>query len=536
MNISKFCPIIVFAVFGLTYSSLQAEEIARSSRPNVLICMADDASYPHMGANGCTWVQTPGFDRVAREGLRFTHAYTLNAKCSPSRACFLTGRNPWQLEEACNHIPYFPPKFATFPEALKVGGYFVGFTQKGWAPGVAHDVDGKPRQMTGQPFNARKTTSPTKGISNNDYAGNFRDFLDVCPDDRPWCFWYGSVEPHRGYTYGTGVSLGKKSPDDIDRVPEYWPDNAIVRNDMLDYAFELEYFDSHLCRMLEELENRGELDNTIVIVTADNGMPFPRAKGQSYEISCHLPLAILWPREIQKPGRVIDDYVSFIDIAPTIIELAQIVPDQNIMQPMTGKSLFSIFHSEKDGLVEPNRDFVLLGRERNDVGRPNDEGYPIRSLVKNDMLYLYNFEPDRWPAANPETGYLDVDGGPTKTEVLQARKNRALKRFWQMSFGKRGNEELYDLRKDPDCVHNLMGDADYAESAGQLKSQLFSMLTEQQDPRVLEQGHVFDDYLHATEATRHFYERFTNGEPLEAGWVNPTDFETEKINADGDTY
>ena len=521
-------PIIFPAVIFVGMSAAVDLSLAEgAARPNILICMADDASFPHTSISGCPWVNTPGFDRVAKEGLLFTRAYTPNAKCAPSRASFLTGRNPWQLEAAANHIPYFPPKFKTWPEVLSKNGYFVGMTAKGWSPGVAVDENGHPRQMTGRPFNARQLTPPTKHISSNDYAGNFRDFLEAKPTDQPWCFWYGGLEPHRAYEKDSGRLLGNKKTEDIDRVPGFWPDNDTIRNDMLDYAFELEYFDKHLLQMLDELEQRNELANTIVIVTADNGMPFPRSKGQSYEMSCHLPFAVLWKDGIEQPGRVVDDYVSFIDVAPTLLELARINVAKTDMQPMSGISFSSLLYSDKSGRIEPGRDFVLLGRERNDVGRPNDGGYPIRAIVKDDVMYLHHFEPSRWPAGDPVTGYLDVDGSPTKTEILKMRKQPDQHRFWQLSFGKRGQEELFDLNADPDCLTNLAGLPEKKQLLERLKEELFARLTEQEDPRMLGQGDVFDRYPHAHERTRNFYERYKSGEKLVPGWVEPSDFESD---------
>jgi len=134
---------------------------------------------------------------------------------------------------------------------------------------------------------------PASGIANSDYASNFEDFLNSAESGKPFCFWYGSQEPHRRYEYGSGVLKGGKKLSDIKEIFEFWPENDTVRNDLLDYAYEIEYFDAHLVRMLEMLESRGELENTIVIVTADNGMPFPRVKGQVYEYSNHMPLAIM---------------------------------------------------------------------------------------------------------------------------------------------------------------------------------------------------------------------------------------------------
>src|SRR5690606_3009331 len=116
----------------------------------------------------------------------------------------------------------------------------------------------------------------------------------------------------------------------------FWPDNDTVRADMLDYAYEIEYFDQHLQRMLDILEARGELENTLVVVTADNGMPFPRTKGQEYEYSNHLPLAVMWPAGISSPGREVNDFVSFIDFSPTFLELAEVEAAGSGMQPITG--------------------------------------------------------------------------------------------------------------------------------------------------------------------------------------------------------
>lgn len=496
-----------------------------AERANILFCIADDASYPHMGAYGTEWVKTPGFDRVAKEGLLFTHAYTPNAKCAPSRACILTGRNSWQLKEACNHIPYFPAEFKTYAEALGEHGYHVGKTAKGWAPGIANDANGKPRELAGPPFDKRRATPPAKAINASDYAANFKDFLDAKPDDQPFCFWYGCTEPHRAYEYGVGVKKGGKKLTDIDKVPAFWPDDEVIRNDMLDYAFEIEHFDAHLVRMLEELESRGQLDNTLVVVTADNGMPFPRIKGQEYELSNHLPLAVMWPKGIKSPGRKIDDYVSFIDFAPTFVEVAGLTWEETSMQPSPGRSLFDIFASNESGQVNPARDHVLIGKERHDIGRPHDEGFPVRGIVKGDMLYLHNYETSRWPAGNPETGYLNCDGSPTKTEILRMRRDGTNPTFWQLSFGKRVAEEMFDVKSDRECMYNLATKTGYDALKEKLRAQMLAELEQQQDPRVLGNGKIFDEYIYANEDTRNFYERYMKGEKINAGWVNESDFE-----------
>ncbi|MBB4078018.1 arylsulfatase A-like enzyme [Lewinella aquimaris] len=491
--------------------------------PNILFAIADDASWKHFGAYGCDWVETPAFDRVAAAGLLFANAYTPNAKCAPSRSCILTGRNPWQLEEAANHSPHFPAKFTTYVEALGAHGYWTGATGKGWAPGNPGMRDGKARELAGPKFDAFTTRPPARFMSNNDYAQNFATFLEARPAGQPFCFWYGSTEPHRAYEFGAGVAHGKELSD-IDEVPPFWPDVDSVRTDMLDYAFEIEYFDHHLQRMLALLEEAGELDNTIVVVTADNGMPFPRIKGQVYEYSNHLPLAVMWPDGIQNPGRTVTEFVNFIDFAPTFLAAADLTVKASGMQDITGNSLLDIFTGEGGKDIASNRDHVLVGKERHDVGRPNDAGYPVRGLIQDGFLYLHNFKPDRWPVGNPITGYLNTDGSPTKSYLLNTHRYGNEREWWALNFGKRVEEELYDIRADPYCMTNLANDARYTERKQSMSASMTVELMAQNDPRILGNGDVFDQYPYSG-AVQDLYNRFIAGERVPTGWVNDSDYE-----------
>jgi N-sulfoglucosamine sulfohydrolase len=509
-------------------SGLSAAETGHQEgpRPNILFAIADDWGL-HGGVYGTPWVKTPTLDRIAREGLLMTNAYTPMAKCAPSRAIVLTGRHLWQNGEAGNHMSRFPPELKAWTEVLTEHGWHVGYTGKGWGPGIAQDLQGRPRALTGKAFQARKAPPPAAAMSNLDYAANFVDFLDATPADTPWCFWYGAQEPHRGYEFQAGVKKGGKNLSDIPRVPAYWPDDETVRHDMLDYAFEVEHVDHHLGRMLDELERRGQLDNTLVIVTSDHGMPFPRVKGYAYHDSNHIPLAIRWPQGIPVPGRTIADFVDFTDLAGTLLDYAGIDATTAGMRPLTGRSWRPLLESPLEGRIDPARDHVLLGKERTDVGRPGDVGYPIRGIVTQQFLYLRNYEPSRWPAGNPETGYLDTDGSPTKSLILQRGRQQRSDRFWQLNFGMRPMDELYALTSDADCVHNLAGDPAYADQLAALRTRMEQALLEQEDPRMLGQGHLFDAYVPT--AGQGFYERFLRGEQVQAGWVEPSDFEPQPI-------
>jgi arylsulfatase A-like enzyme len=492
---------------------------------NILFAIADDWG-PHAGAYGTPWVRTPAFDRVAAEGVLFRHAFTPMAKCAPSRAIVLTGRSFWQLEQAGNHMSYFPAKFTVWPEVLTRANWHMGYTGKGWGPGIAVDAADKPRQMTGKAWQKRRLQPPTEHVAVNDYAANFRDFLDAAPAGTPWCFWYGCLEPHRAYEYGSGVRQSDRKPASIDRVPQFWPDDETVRTDMLDYALEVEHADRHLGLMLRELETRGLLENTLVIVTSDHGMPFPRAKGYAYDASCRVPLAIRCPGvPAGQRGRTVDDFVSFPDLAPTILDYAGLSAADSGMADMYGQSLRPILESAGRGQIQPGRTQVIVGKERTDVGRPGDVGYPIRGLRTARYLYLCNYEPSRWPAGNPETGYLDTDGSPTKSLILQRGRVDRSDRHWLLNFGMRPAEELYDLQADPDCVRNL---ATVQQAvAAELRRVLEAELRRSGDPRMLGNGAVFDGY--PVSSGSGFYEAFKAGRRPPAGWVSPSDFEQEPV-------
>ncbi len=529
MKFQSYSLLFIFVLSQLIMTSCSQDAKSNAEPPNILFAIADDASFPHMGAYGSDWVKTPAFDRIAEQGILFMNAYTPNAKCAPSRSCILTGRNSWQLEQAANHSPNFPAKFKTFAEVLDENGYHVGYTAKGWEPGNAGTIDGKKRDLLVKRYSSIKLEPPTTEISKIDYTANFQKFLAENEESKPFFFWYGSYEPHRRYEFMSSIKKGGKSIAEMDSVFSMWPQIDSVKIDMLDYAFEIEYFDQHLQKMLRILEEEGKLDNTLVIVTADNGMPFPRIKGQGYELSNHLPLAIMWPDGIENPGRVVEDFVNFIDFAPTFLELAGISEDKSGMKEIEGKSLTGIFNSDKDGIVEEDRDHVLIGKERHDVGRPNDWGYPIRGIVKGDFLYIKNYEPNRWPAGNPETGYLNCDGSPTKTTVLD-RRTTDQHYYWEWNFGKRPTEEMYNIKNDPLCMVNLADEQEYQELKDELKNQMISELKTQEDPRMFGNGEVFENYTYGSPSTRNFYERYMSGENIKAGWVNPSDFEKKPLD------
>lgn len=480
--------------------------------PNILFVISDDQSYPHASIYGEEWVKTPAFDRVAREGVLFTNAFSASPGCSPSRAAILTGMNTWQIGNAGTHDSEFPLDYTVFPEILEQLGYKVGYTGKGWGPGN-WKISGRERNPAGEAYQNRELNSPTTGISTKDYAGNFDVFLSERKEDEPFYFWYGAHEPHRKFEKGSGLRAGK-SLEDVS-VPLFLPDNSLVRSDLLDYALEIEWFDQHLAAMLEKLEEIGELENTIVVVTSDNGMSFPRAKANTYEHGVHIPLAIMWGEKIER-GRIVGDLVSLIDIAPTFLEAATGSGFRDISKkyPMEGKSLMKLLSNDLNGNSHDKRKAVFAARERHSSSRWNNLVYPQRAIRTEDFLYIRNFKPERWPAGAPQKyesdgtlgpehgGYHDIDASPTFNFMLENRMDPEVRPFFEMAVGKRPAEEFFDIKNDPYSLINLADDPDFEEELLEHRSALGAYLMRTNDPRVTGKGDVYEYYTRYSQIRR----------------------------------
>ena len=440
-----------------------------SAPPNIVFIITDDMSWAHMGAYGSDEVDTPNLDRLAGEGVIFDHAFVSTPSCTPSRASILTGRNGFELEEGASLWGYLPAKFPTYTELLAERGYRVGATGKGWAPGFLIDREVNP---AGQPYNQIRSRPhadlfESVRMSDIDYAANFEAFLDATDENRPFSFWMGTYEPHRGYTPGIAAAKGKDSA--AVTVPVFMPDVPVVREDINEYYAEIEHVDIQVGRLMEVLNRRGLLDNTIVVFTSDNGMPFPRAKATLYDYGTHMPLVVWWGDNIDG-GRRIDDLVSHTDIAPTILEIAGVPAPPE----MSGRSLLSLITTGEPG--QAARDAVYMYRERHGF-YSGSRGFstPSRAIRTEDYLLIWNARPDAIP--------LDVDGGPAKSFMEEnAERYPALH---ALSFAPRDEFELYDIRTDAFQMRNLAGDGQHAETLDRLSSQLFAYLESRQDPRML---------------------------------------------------
>jgi N-sulfoglucosamine sulfohydrolase len=520
--------LIIFTIFILFHScgSERGGKVGSEDLPNILFAISDDQSYAHTGFAGCSFVTTPAFDRVAREGIYFTNCYAGSPGCAPSRSSLVTGRYHWQNEQSGQHASSWMKKYVPFVDLLDENGYYTGRTGKGVAPfQYARDEHDSLWRETNAAGIAHSTIRYVKGAEDERYANevgpvnyfeNFKYFMEHREADQPFFFWYGSNEPHRAYEQDSWKRHGKYPGDVV--VPGFMPDDAIIRGDMLDYAVEIDWFDLHLSRMIAYLEETGELDNTIIIVTADNGMPFPRAKANGYDYGIHVPLAIRYPAKF-KGGRVVEDLVSFVDMAPTILELTGASSDG--MLSMSGQSIAHILTSGKEGIVDPDKQYVFAGRERHSSSRYLNWGYPQRVVRGREHLLIWNIRPERWPAGAPqrikpgtenellpmygideegihhsEWAFTDVDACPSKSYLVENMEKKEVGPYFEMSFGKRPEYELYDLKKDPFCMENVSGEEQYLEIESELKTVLLEELKKTKDPRVTgPDPEVFDSYL-----------------------------------------
>lgn len=479
----------VLLFLSLFSCKLEQREIGSgsASQPNILFIIADDWSYPHAGIHGDPAVKTPNFDRIGMEGILFDNAYVSSPSCTPSRAAILTGQHFWRLQEGGNLYGPLRSEYPVFTDLLEESGYKVGFTRKGWGPGKH---EGRPRNPAGDKFDS------------------FEEFLNDSPSDKPFCFWFGSHEPHRGYEEGSG-GAAEIAIDQI-QLPACLPDSKEIRSDVADYLLEVQHFDNQIGELLLKLESIDQLDNTLIAVTSDNGMPFPRCKSNVYDLGTRVPLAIRWGNEIKNPIRY-NGFVSLTDLAPTFLHAANLpIPEQ-----MTGRSLLTLLKTGNDS--EQNRDQVFFGKERHVPGQESGDwsGYPSRAMRNNDFVYIKNFLPDLWPAGTPDydkatfypSYYGDVDGGPTKWYMIDRRgDNETNDRLFTLAFEKRPEEELYDLKNDPDQLVNVSNEVEYAETKENLKKRLLEELKRTGDPRVVGGEEIFSSYPYSggTPAPRNF--------------------------------
>jgi N-sulfoglucosamine sulfohydrolase len=497
-----------------------------AKRPNILFAFADDwgryaSAYTQVEGDNTpnAVLNTPHFDRIAREGALFTNAFVPAPSCTPCRSSVLTGRYFWQTGlGAILQGAVWDEAIPSYPLLLEQAGYHIGYTYKAWSPGTPRDAPYGGERTRYSPagtqfaqFSQVATQhAPKLGVESakeilyDEVRQNFDAFLDACPPEQPFCYWWGPTNTHRKWERGSGKALWDLEPDDLKgRLPEFLPDVPDIREDVCDYLGECQALDAGLGLILARLEELGELDNTLVVVSGDHGIPgFPRGKCNLYDLGCEVALAARWPGHIDE-GRVVEDFVNLMDIAPTFLQAGGVEKPAG----MSANGLLDVLESPQSGQVDAKRTFVVTGRERH-VGqaRPENLPYPQRAIRTRDFLYIRNFAPERWPMGDPQglddlsaeppsydalcndtfLVYPDMDASPSKAWMIHHRGEEQVQKLFLMGFGKYPAEELYDLRQDPHYMNNVASDPAYTVMRQQLEKKLMTVLKEENDPRITE--------------------------------------------------
>ena len=450
-------------------------------RPNIILFIADDVSRDDIGCYGNRYVKTPVIDRLAADGIKFTNMFLTASSSSPSRNSIITGRYPHNTGGAELHTE--PPDYMiSFPEVLKSNGYYT--VQAG--------------KFHMGPY-ARRGFDQIN--DNNKLNGDGGEELWVkClkerAPDKPFFMWFAAMDAHRAW--GPNEFSGKHNPGEI--VPPYYlAQGEKTRDDLARYYDEIYRFDHYIGLVYDELVKQGVADNTMIIIMADNGRPFPHSKTRVNDRGLLSPFIIHWPDGIGIKPRDCTSLISSIDIAPTILELAFAA----IPETIQGRSFAKL-------LRNPGRNFrKFVFAEHN----WHDYEAHERMLRTKDFLYILNSRPHF-----PQMGPADAVGSPSFIELDSLNNTGRLTPEQADIFtAPRAPEELYDCRKDPGQFSNLAGHKDYSKKKGLMAA----ILKEWMD----ETGDNIPDNL-----TKDWYERVPGY--VKTPWINirgePVD---QKFNA-----
>ena len=503
---------------------------ADTSRPNILFCFADDwgryaSIYTNIESRPSInqVVKTPVIDGVARRGVLFKNAFVTAPSCTPCRSSLLSGQYFWRTGRgAILQGAQWDASIPSYPLLLRDAGYHIGKSYKVWSPGTPADAPyGGQKyayEKAGRDFcdfseNATKlvrqgiTFAEAKEKILGQVRANFTAFLADRKTNQPFCYWFGPTLTHRAYEKGSGQALWGLDPDLLKgKLPKFMPDVPEVRADFTDYMGEIQAWDAGVGVLLKKLEAIGELDHTLVVISGDHGMPgVPGGKCNLYDFGVGVALIVAGPGV--PGGRVVDDFVNLMDLAPTFLETGGVKPPD----VMTGHSFFNVLRSDKSGQVDPMRSWVVTGRERHvAAAREGNLTYPHRAIRTADFLYVRNFAPDRWPMGSPKftsradlpsanalehqtyVAFADMDASPTKAWLVSQFGEPQWQWHYDYAFAKRTDEQLFVLKNDPDQTKNFANDPTYTARKQALAEQLMKVLRETGDPRVTGDSQTFE--------------------------------------------
>lgn len=460
----RFLRLFLFVCLSSGYAV--CAETKPTPKPNILILLSDDHSYPFVGCFGDTNVKTPTLDKLASEGMRFHRYFTSCPQCVPSRAALMTGRSPVAARMTRFSAP-LPADEIAFPELLRSqGNYYTGicgrsFHLDGSNPKAVHDVD-LLEKLNLRTFKDR--VDFIQGGGDATVASIVASFLDAKPDDKPFFMWANFSDPHHVWN---APSEFRPDPATL-KVPPHLPDLPGTREQLADYCAEVNRLDSSVASVLKILADKGLLDSTIIVFAGDNGMAMPHGKGSLYDPGSNVPLIVRGPG-IKKIGSGTSHLISGEDIAPTLLEAAGIKPGAK----MSGVSFWPLLVGE----AYMPRKYVFVERGPHGSGPVTQDitssTYDLSRSVRSDRFkFIYNCTP--WIPYSP----VDSARGALWNETTAAHKAGTLDpRLSQTYFSSpRPVYELYDLDSDPSELTNLAGQEKFTEVQDELRLALIEKM------------------------------------------------------------
>ena len=438
---SHRAPYLVLILWGLTAVPNVAED--RVARPNIVMVLADDLTAHSIGCYGNTDVHTPHIDTLSREGLRFATAYTSTAMCAPSRAQLYTGLFPVRNGAYPNHSRV-REGVRSLPHYLTALGYRVALL------GKRHY-----RPPSAFPFEEL----PTHG----DRDATIREFV-TRDRNQPFCLVYASKLPHARWTEGDATAY---RPEALS-LPHTLVDTPATRGALTRYYAEVTELDREVGVCDRAIRQAGLLERTLFLFSSEQGSGFPGAKWTCYEEGLRVALIIRWPGVVA-PHTVTNAWVHYVDVVPTLVSAAGGIP----LDSLDGRSFLAVLRGE----TTSHRDVIYgVHTQKGAIGSPVT-GYPVRSIRVGRYKYIMN-----------------LNHTVTFSNALTTRDNEHFWKSWLAHaqtdpraaqlvdrYIQRPAEELYDLRNDPDELHNLAADPAQRQRTQLLRGRLQAWMVEQGD-------------------------------------------------------
>jgi len=450
----------VLVLFIVAFGAMPARVIRAADRPNILLFTADDLHAESLGVYAKKPNDvTPNLDAFAAQGLLFNRAHVNAAICAPCRAIIATGlyshrSGAMGFMKARENVP----DIAT---TMRSAGYLAGILGK-----VGHSTPKNSMKWDYQ-FDQKELGS---GRSPALYYQRTKTFLERSKrEGKPFYFMVNSHDPHRPYCNPQRLLRGAEMPSRTYKpaevtVPGFLPDLPGVRAELAHYLNSTRRLDDTFGKVMQALDESGQADNTLVIFISDNGIAVPFAKCNAWFHSSRTPMIARWPRVISKGTRNDEDFVSVVDFFPTFTDVTKV----DAPKDLDGKSFLPLLHGRK----QEGRGHVFTQID----AKAGGDGVPMRCVQTGNFGYIYN------PFSDGKHWYRNNNEGLTMAAMQAAAKDNEDIAARIKLFRYRVPEELYDLKNDPDCLHNLVDHDEHRSTIESLQTKLVAQMEKTRDP------------------------------------------------------